>query len=99
MTAFSAAQIPASIDTFEKLNAWTSLVLNSINPDIEAIEGAGSPVKSSQFGVFKIDSTGETNLFSRQSFQLEEDFAYYNGPLYERVKQFSTKAAPSELTA
>ena len=77
MTAFTPAQIPPSVDTFEKLNAWSSMVLNIINPDLEAIEGPGSPVKSSQFGIFKIDQTGNTNAFSRQSFQLQDDFAYY----------------------
>lgn len=99
MTAFTPAQIPPSVDTFEKLNAWSSMVLNIINPDLEAIEGPGSPVKSSQFGIFKIDQTGNTNAFSRQSFQLQDDFAYYEGPLYETVKEFSTSSAPSELTA
>jgi hypothetical protein len=99
MTAFNNSQIPVTIDTFEKLVAWGSLVLNTVNPDLETIEGPGAAVKSSQFGIFKIDSTGKTNAFSRQSFELESDFAYYNGPLYERVKEFSTTVAPTDLVA
>lgn len=99
MTAFDTTQVPASINTYEKLVAWGSLVLNTINPDLETIEGPGTAIKSSQFGIFKIDTTGKTNAFSRQSFELEPDFAYYNGPLYERVKEFSTTAAPASLTA
>ena len=99
MTAFNSSQIPSSVDTFEKLNAWSALVLNHVNPNLEVIEGPNAVVKASQFGIFKIDSTGKTNVFSRQSCELEDDFAYYNGPLYERVKEFSQTAAPDELVA
>lgn len=99
MSAFDSAQIPVSVDTFEKLVAWASLVLNAINPDQTTIEGSGSPVKSAQFGIFKIEQTSKTNLFARLSLELEDDFAYYNGPLWERVKEFSENAAPLELTA
>lgn len=99
MTAFNSSQIPASVDTYEKLVAWGSLVLNTINPEQTTIEGPGTPVKSAQFGIFKIEQTSKTNVFARLSLELEEDFTYYDGPLWERVKEFSGNAAPSELTA
>ncbi|BAY85992.1 hypothetical protein NIES267_54980 [Calothrix parasitica NIES-267] len=99
MTAFTKEQIPAEIDTYEKAAAWIALVLNTVNPDLTTIEGPGTAVASAQFGIFKIDQTSKTNLFSRLSMELEDDFAYYDGPLWQRVKEFSTTAAPSELTA
>ncbi|MGD1914106.1 MAG: hypothetical protein ACFB2X_25695 [Rivularia sp. (in: cyanobacteria)] len=99
MTAFNSSQIPVAVDTYEKLSAWCALVLNTVNPDLTTIEGPGSPVRTAQFGIFKIDQTSKTNLFSRLSMELEDDFAYYDGPLWHRVKEFSTTDAPSELTA
>lgn len=99
MTAFNTGQVPVSVDTFEKLAAWCALVLNTVNPELTTIEGPGTPVKSAQFGIFKIEQTSKTNAFSRLSMELEDDFAYYDGPLWHRVKEFSTTTAPSELTA
>lgn len=99
MTAFSTSNLPASIDTLEKLAVWVGYALHNINPDQTAIEGDGSPVKVAQFGVFKIEQTNKTNIFLRQSIELEEGFVYHDGPIWEKVVPFSNESLPSQLTA
>ena len=99
MTAFNPADIPASVDTIEKLVTWGSLVLNVINPTQTVNEGPGSPAKVAQFGVFKVDETNKSHIFVRLTMSLDDTYAYHNGPLWEVVSNFSTDSIPSSLTA
>jgi hypothetical protein len=87
MTAFSAANLPTTVNTFERLAAYASLALTTINPNIVTTEGElfddnGVKIRDitervSQANVFYIASTGELRLLCRQSFLLSPD--YYAG--------------------
>ena len=99
MTAFSKEQIPDSITTHEELSVWNSHVLNVVNPNKTVDEGGDEPVIIAQFGLYRIDKTRKTNVFTRLSLELEDDYISHAGPVWEKVKEISTTPVPSHLTA
>ena len=94
MTAFNRNDIPASIDTLEKLGVWVGLGLNNVNPDQTAVEGSGPESKVAEFGIFNVSQTSKIRVIVRQSYEIEDDFAYSNKKLWEKVVQFSTNSLP-----
>lgn len=95
MTAFTPDDIPATVNTLEKLGLWVSLALAKINPSQTAVEGSGSPAKVAEFGIYNVPQNNTTRVISRQSYEIEDDFAYDGGKLWEQVKVFSSDALPA----
>ena len=57
MTAFATTDLPASVNTVEKLHAWSGMVLNHLNPDATAVEAPGSATRVATFGLFYITAS------------------------------------------
>ncbi|NJO60383.1 MAG: glucose-6-phosphate dehydrogenase [Richelia sp. RM2_1_2] len=99
MTAFTAADIPTEIDTVENLAIWVGLVLQKINPDQTALEGAGPAQKVAQLGLFQVEQTNQTRVIVRQSIEIQEDFTYDGGKLWQQAVPFSNNSIPSPFLA
>lgn len=95
MTAFVPGDIPTSVNTLEKLSLWAGLALSKINPTQTAVEGSGSPVKVAEFGIFNVPQNNTTRVILRQSVEIEDDFAYDGGKLWEQAIEFSSDALPA----
>jgi hypothetical protein len=95
MTAFTTSDIPTSINTLESLSLWVGLALSKINPTQTAVEGSGAPVKIAEFGIFNVPQNNTTRVILRQSIEIEEDFAYDGGKLWEQAKEFSSDNLPT----
>lgn len=94
MTAFTPNDIPATVNTLEKLSLWCGLALSKINVSQTAIEGSGSPVNVAEFGIYNVTQTNSTRCILRQSLPIEDDFAYDGGKLWEQVQELSSDALP-----
>lgn len=97
MTAFNKNNLPANVDTLEKLVVWSGAALQNINKTVVEVEGTGGAVKVAQFGIFNIDSNNTSRVICRQSLLLNEDYAIDGKPIWENVEELSTTAIPSQF--
>lgn len=96
MTPFNKTQIPASVDSIEKLNTWTAMILNQLYRDQTAIEGDGLPQRVAQYGVFNVANTSTTRVLLRTSFQIENNFGSSGQKLYALVDDLGNDPIPNE---
>lgn len=94
MTAFNKNQLPATVDTLEKLTVWVGAAAYHLNKTVTAVEGAGLAQRVAQFGIFNVETNNTNRVILRQSFELEEDFAINGKPIWEEVKELSQDALP-----
>jgi hypothetical protein len=99
MSAFSASNLPATVDTLEKLIVWAGAAFHKINRTATALEGAGSPTRVAQFGVYTVESTNQDRLIMRQSLLLNSDYAIDGKPVWENAQETTTEAIPTEFLA
>ena len=98
MTAISQSNVPwTSIDTLEKLNAWTGLALTYLNPSLQAVEGVGINEYVSQAGIFYVKADNKFRLLNRQSLQVSADYLG-GGKLWQYVQPLTNTAIPSLFT-
>jgi hypothetical protein len=99
MTAFNKNNIPTSVDTLEKLVVWGGLALHALNKTVTAIEGAGSPSRVAQFGVYTVETNNTNRVILRQSLEINDDYAFDGKPVWENAKDLSTDSIPAEFLA
>ena len=99
MTAFTQTDIPANVDTLEKLFVWAGTALHALNFDQTAIEGVGNPVRVAQSQVFFIDNTNENRLMLRGSLEIENNFTYSGEKIWTHVRPLNQADLPSEFLA
>lgn len=97
MSAFSTSNLPASVDTLEKLLVWAGAAFHKLNRTTTAVEGTGTPARIAQFGVFTVESNNTDRVIMRQSLVLDPDYAIDNSPIWENVQQISSEAIPAEF--
>lgn len=100
MTAFSPTNLPADINTVEKLNAWSAAVLAAVNFSETIVESAGTtPVPVATTTVFDQRTTDYTGYraISRTSLPVAQNFAGA-GQWYDSVQELSTDPIPSQFT-
>lgn len=96
MTAFTPADLPASVDTVEKVAVWAVSALSEINPDAVAIEGPNSTNPIATANPFYIPigpPTPEHRIICRTSLKLEGDWR--TGKIWENVENISNTALPA----
>jgi hypothetical protein len=95
MTAFSKDNLPASVNTIEKLAVWVGAASNQINKLVSANEGPGTAQKVAQFGIFNVEANNTSRVIMRHSLELEDSFAIDGKPIWENVKELSVDPIPS----
>jgi hypothetical protein len=95
MTAFNKNQLPATVDTLEKLMTWAATACYQLNKIATAVEGAGVAQRVVQFGIFNVESNNTNRVILRQSLELEEDFAINGKPIWQEVKELSQAVLPA----
>lgn len=102
MTAFAAADIPASVDTVEKLAVWVGNLLNYLNPAVSTIEGTSEAdlesVRAAQFFPYLIkQSATEQNwqIVTRQSIMINSDWQTGENKIWTYANEISSVAIPS----
>lgn len=95
MTAIATSQIPTSVNSVEKLAAYAALLLSRMNPDLRALEVAGTSQKAVEVTVFPSDE-GKYRLAVRLSLELEPDFATdISKAFYLKIKDLSNTPIPA----
>lgn len=98
MTAFTRTDIPATIDTVEKLAVWVDTLLNHLNPNETAIEATGVAERICQSAPYFITATNPPvwKNIARTSIVLSPNFQK-TGKLWEHAQAISTTAIPVEF--
>ena len=108
MTAFTTADIPASVDSLEKLVAWAGLCLNRLYPDLTATEGTDSTntttARVAQSSVYYMTPAvaGSTipptwRIISRSSLKVNAAWTGGATKLWANVESLGTAAIPAEF--
>lgn len=100
MTAFSPSDVPATIDTLEKLMVWGFQALSYLYPELTVIEGPGDgplAVQSDTFPVpASVTATPTRRHIGRTSFEVEREHLA-GGPLWEHILPIGTQTIPDQF--
>lgn len=98
MTAFNTSQLPASIDSVEKLSAWCSSVLNYLYNDVTVAESVNNNTRVAQSAPFELTSTDPFSwrLISRQSLPLSRDWISA-GKVWEYAQPLGSATIPTSF--
>ncbi len=104
MTAFTRADIPASIDTVEKLAVWVGNLLGFLNPRVTATEGTkdadATIVRVSQFSPYFISAVPDDyhwRAVARQSIRLNSTWQSGGTKIWTHAIELSTTVIPSDF--
>ena len=104
MTAFTRTDIPASVDTVEKLAVWVANLLTYINPKTTAVEGTKNAdavtVRISQFSPYFISAVPDDShwrIISRQSIRLNSDWQSGGTKIWTHALTLSSMAIPTDF--
>ncbi len=99
MTAFTTADLPASVNTVEKLHAWASAVLLNLNPQTEVQEAPGITEKVAVHQVFPVYLNGQWQyrVISRMSARVDGDYLQGSAKFWTYVQEISNAAIPSNF--
>lgn len=98
MTAFATGDLPATVDTVEKLAVWAGVVLNNLNADLVAIEAPGVTELVASAHPYAVTASGlyEWRMITRQSIKLNSNWQRA-GKLWIHAENLSTTALPIEF--
>lgn len=96
MTPFIPANIPTSVNTVEKLNTWTAMILNQLYATQTAIEGDGLPQRVAQYGLYNVANDNSVRVLLRTSFKIENNFGSSGQKVYTLVDDLGTDPIPTE---
>lgn len=99
MTAFTTADLPASINTLEKLSVWVSMALSNINQQtaIQEISGLNQPVAVAQ--LFEYDDNGvkKWRFVGRHSIELSGNWQNGTAKVWANAQILSANALPTDF--
>jgi hypothetical protein len=95
MTALNlATDIPSSVNTVEKLNVWSGLLLANIFPTLIAVEGASYQERAAQANPFYVPNDLKNRLIVRTSLVLSPDYLIGGAKTWTFVQELGTTAIP-----
>ena len=99
MTGFLTSDLPASINTVEKLHAWSSTVLNHLYRDSSDIEENGQAQFLAQSSPFLITavSPSKWRLISRTSILLNPNWQKGSSKIWANAEDIGSAAIPVEF--
>lgn len=100
MTAFSPAQLPANVNTVEKLYSWCVAILQELNYDTLITEDAGSrPQAVATQTIFNVRTEDYDGLrsISRASLPIASNYAA-TGKWYLSTLEINTATIPAPYT-
>jgi hypothetical protein len=97
MVAFAPTDIPAAINSLEKLNVWSMTILNDLFPTLTAIEAVGTADRVAQSAPFYISASDPAGwrVISRSSIPLQPTWRR-QGKLWLSANDIGSSAIPTE---
>lgn len=99
MVAFASTDLPASINTVEKLAAWSLTVLNHLHPELTTIEATGTAQLVATASPFFITATepNEWRYITRGSFRLNSNWQRGASKVWANIEDLSNQSIPTEF--
>lgn len=99
MTAFQTTDLPASINTVEKLAVWAGTVLNHLYPNVTAIEATGLAERVAQSGPFEVTAVDPPQYRNivRLSIPVNRNWQRGASKLWANAEDIGTAAIPTEF--
>ena len=97
MTPLTKAQIPASINTVEKLAAWCSVMLQQLYPEQTALEGDGVAERVAQFGVYYVANNDTNRILARVSLQVANNYLTTGAKVWDATISLGELTIPSNF--
>lgn len=95
-----ATDIPSSIDTVEKLHAWSGSCLHTLNPELSATEGVDNIQRVATCNPYYISSSNLHRLIVRSSLELDNAVFTNGKKIWQNVKEISpNRALTAEMKA
>lgn len=93
MVAFTRTDIPATVDTVEKLAVWVETLLNNLFPNETAVESTGTAERICQAAPFYFTASNPPawRYVSRHSIAMSPNFQRA-GKIWEHAQAISTTA-------
>jgi hypothetical protein len=97
MTAFLPSDIPAEINTVEKLAVWAATLLTYLNTDLTSVEATGSQTKTCSAGPFHVSASDPAvwRHISRISVVVEKEWQGSPNQIWNYVREFNTAPIPA----
>lgn len=98
MTAFTPSDIPASVNTVEKLHVWSGTLLNHLYPTVTAIEATGNAERVAQSGPYEVTAVDppQWRNITRASIPLSKNWQR-SGKIWEHGEDIGSVAIPTEF--
>lgn len=98
MTSFSVTDIPASVNSLEKLLAWGSTVLNHLYPTVSYEESTGVSNRAAQVIPFEVTvtSTPEWHYITRTTLKLNRNWQQ-TGKIWEHATDIGSLGIPPAM--
>ena len=100
MTDFSINDLPATINTVEKLTVWGTTILNDLYPELTIIEAPGQAVRNAQAAPIQITATNPSSwaYVARVTIPLSGTWRRADR-IWLPVQNLGTSPIPSEYKA
>jgi len=99
MTPFAKTQLPASVNTVEKLAAWSSALLAQLYPQQTALEGDGAAERVAQFGVYYVSNNDTNRILARLSVQVQNDYLVTGAKVWDATMSLGESTIPTSFTS
>ncbi|WP_013320802.1 hypothetical protein [Gloeothece verrucosa] len=98
MTAFTSSDIPATINTLEKLHVWSGMILNYLYPETTVIESTGNAARVATSAPFEITAVSppEWQNISRTNIKLNKNWQR-QGKRWEHANDIGSASIPAEF--
>ncbi|MEM6837681.1 MAG: glucose-6-phosphate dehydrogenase [Cyanobacteria bacterium P01_C01_bin.120] len=99
MTAFQTTDIPASVNTVEKLAVWATTVLNHLYPTVTAIEATGLAERVAQAGPFEVTAVDppQWRNIARTSVPLNKNWQRGASKIWTHAEDLGSSSIPTEF--
>lgn len=97
MTAFTTAQLPASINTVEELVVWGLSVLSELNPSLTIVESAGRSSRQAEIAPFWLESASTPTWAWIGRFIITMPATWRQGTArpWDGIQELTTTAIPT----
>lgn len=98
MTTFAVTDIPATINSVEKLAVWANQVLNHLYPSVTFEENAGQSIRAAQCSPYEVAITSppEYRFYGRLTFKLNRNWQQ-TGKLWEHALDLGSLGVPPAM--
>ena len=99
MTTFQSTDLPASVNTVEKLAVWAATVLNHLYPETTAIEATGDGERVAQASPFEVTAVEPTQWrhIARTSIPLNRNWQRGASKLWANAEDLGSSSIPTEF--